>query len=163
MKKIILAVMVLGIGGQVKAGYFQPINIAHPLTSIGFVNDFHGGMAPGAVVTIINHAPVATDLLGAVIEGWSPLTLGGTSGQGLGGPSVSLGTGFNVVPAALATGVVVLDSLIGVSPAAALATPLDPGHSTVTLFVGPQVSWVWHSLQHSVVEITLFIGPKIQF
>lgn len=168
MKKIILitaGLMALGFVAA-QAGTFAAIDPAHPQTSVGVFNDFKGHYDGGAVVVLISQKSQTQDLLAYIINGWAPLTLGGTTGRGLGGPSVALGTGFNVIPAARTLALVAWESLAGkgdislhmTTPAAASAeTP------SAELFIGPQYSWVFDSLKKSHACPTLYIGASIKF
>ena len=173
MKNILTAVL-MALSAPAFAGNINWLDITSPQTSAGsFTSMRDGSVAAGGVVGILEYnGEIRDEFVSSMLGGWTPLTLGGTAGKGLGGPSLSLGTGVNALPLARTTLLKVLNlvtedtELVGVKSALSNSTTSD-----VTMFVGPNMNLVLDSIKivdgnlrirsHGVP--TLFIGAQIKW
>ncbi len=165
-KTLITLLLCTAVGTSQAAPYFRAIDPAHPQTSLGLFSDYKGHSATGGVLALVTHSPVDGCLIPSICEGWAPLTVGGTLGAGLGGRSVSFGSGLNMLPAGKATALTILNAVSSDSQFSNLKTILAPPKTTtpdLSLFVGPQLSWVFKSLKESKIIPTLFAGGTLLF
>jgi hypothetical protein len=163
MKKILIAVALCLAAGAVQARDFGLLDLAAPQTSAGtFISMDGTGSAAGITVAVVTHkAPASNNVLAAFVSGWVPLTLGGTMGAGLGGPSVAAGTGLNLLPAARAGLLGVIGGLAKPGALASLREALQAQDSPVALFVGPQYNLVFTAPNRCYGKPTWFIGASV--
>lgn len=166
MKKILIVVAVMVLASAPRAasaGGFGLLDLAGPQTSAGtFVSMDGSGSAAGAAVAVITYkAPASNNVLRAFVSGWVPLTIGGTLGAGLGGPSVAAGTGINLLPAARAGLLAAVGALTKPGALASLQDALRAQDSPVALFVGPQYNLVFTAPDRAYGKPTWFIGASV--
>ena len=167
-KKVILIVadaMLIGsLAAQVvKAADFKLIDIKAPQTSVGtFIDAKSGSSAAGGLVALVTHKDrLDNTMLAALARGWVPLTIGGTLGQGLGGPSLAMGTGINLFPAAQASLYGLVNAVSGSDQLTGLKVALAASPTTACIFIGPQESLVVRSLNRMGTKLTWFFGASI--
>jgi hypothetical protein len=86
MKKLLFGVcLIASMVGNIKAVQFMDLN--HPQVVTGIYDDTKGHSDGGAALALVTHG------------NWCPLAIGGSLGNGLGGPSLGLGTSLNLLPA----------------------------------------------------------------
>jgi hypothetical protein len=166
MKKIMeISAVLLGLVMNCSAGnYFKTIDFSHPITSVGVINDFHGHYDGAGVVSIFYHQPDTTDMLAKLIDGWTPLTLGGSAGRGLGGPAILVGSGFNLLPLGQGLIKALISSLdSGNASQISLGNPAGDETPSAEIFIGPQEAWIFNSLTKSRLAATFFISTTIKF
>lgn len=145
------------------AGRFSLFDPAAPQTSAGtFISMDGSGSAAGlAVAAVIYRAPASSNVFSALGNGWVPVTAGGTIGAGLGGPSIALGTGLNLLPAARAGLLGVIGALARPGALASLQEALRAQDGPLALFVGPQYNLVFTSPSRCFGKPTWFIGASV--
>jgi len=148
------------------ASDFGLIKLSAPQVSAGIFTAMDGsGSAAGTTVAVVTHKAISSDnILASVIEGWVPLSAGGTTGAGLGGPSISLGSGVNMLPATRTTllalaNFIAPNSLDGIKSALTASSSESP----ITAFVGPNLNLVFTSLTKLHTKGTVFYGAKFAF
>ena len=165
MKNILIAGLLVVMASGAYASDFGLVNLSAPQTSIGtFISMSKDTSAAGATLTIITHKAMPSDhIFSSLISGWAPLTLGGTIGSGLGGPSIGGGTGINLLPASQASLLGLLNLLSGDSSLATLKKALaaKAGSGATSLFIGPQYSLIFETLKKCHTEPTWYIGAHI--
>ena len=163
MKKILIAAALCLAAGGAQAGQFGLLDLAAPQTSVGtFISMDGSGSAAGLAVAAVTYkAPASNNVLAAFVSGWVPLTLGGTMGAGLGGPSMAAGTGLNLLPAARAGLLAVISSLAQPGALASLQGALHAQDSPVALFVGPQYNLVFTAPDKCYGKPTWFIAASV--
>ena len=166
MKKIIIATMVLFglgfMGGVANSSDFALIDLKAPITSVGsFVDAGNGSSAAGGLVAIVTHKQKGLGVLDSLINGWTPITAGGTLGAGLGGPSIAIGTGVNLFPAAQATLYSLVNSVAKDDQLTGLKVALAPSATAASIFIGPQESLIFKSTSHYGTRLTFFVGASI--
>lgn len=165
MKKILAIGLLAVMASGAYAVDFGLVKLSAPQTSAGtFISMSKETSAAGATLTIITHKKIASDnIFSSLISGWAPLTLGGTIGSGLGGPSIAGGTGVNLLPASQASLLGLLNLLSGDSSLTSLKNALSAkaGSGAASLFIGPQYNLVFESLKKCHTEPTWFIGANI--
>lgn len=164
LKGAMLALLVcLAFAPAARAGRFALFDPAAPQTSAGtFISMDGTGSAAGlAVAAVTYRAKASNNVLAAFVNGWVPLTLGGTIGAGLGGPSVAAGSGLNLLPAARAGLLGAIGALAKPGALASLREALRAQDSPVALFVGPQYNLVFTSPGRCYGKPTWFIGASI--
>jgi hypothetical protein len=161
MKKLILAAVMCS-AASVQAADFALIDLKAPVTSVGsFIDSQNGNSAAGGLVAIVTHKQHGMGVIDALISGWTPVTLGGTLGAGLGGPSVAMGTGVNLFPAAQATLFELVKAVSKDGQLNGLKVALAPSAPSATIFFGPQESLIFKNLNHYGTRLTWFIGASI--
>lgn len=164
MKKILIAVAILFYAGApARAAGFGLFDPAAPQTSAGtFISMDGSGSAAGLTVAAVTYkAPASNNVLSAFVSGWVPLTLGGTMGAGLGGPSMAAGTGLNLLPAARAGLLAAIGALARPGALASLQGALQAQDSPVALFMGPQYNLVFMAPDKCYGKPTWFIGASV--
>lgn len=163
MKKTIIvnvAIMLFTVTAQ--ATMFLPIDLTRPQTSAGIFNNFRGNTDGGGVVALFTPAPQAPELL----SGFVPLDIGGTVGKGLGGPSVALGMGLNMLPASKAFLLTLICAVSRDDQFTNIKDWLQPpftGSIDLVPFIGPHENAVFRTLTHVELQTTLFIGGTLKF
>lgn len=145
------------------AGKFSLFDPAAPQTSAGtFVSmDGTGSAAGVAVAAVLYKAPPSNNVFSAFVNGWVPLTVGGTIGAGLGGPSIAAGTGLNLLPAARAGLLGAIGALAKPGSLSSLQEALRAQDSPLALFVGPQYNLIFTSPSRCYGKPTWFIGASV--
>ena len=164
LKGAMLALLVcMAFSPAARAGSFALLNPAALQTSAGtFISMDGTGSAVGLTAAAITYkAPVSNNVLSAFVSGWVPLTLGGTVGAGLGGPSVAIGSGLSLLPAARAGLLAAIGALSKPGALASLQGALQSQDSPVALFVGPQYNLVFTSPSRCFGKPTWFIGASV--
>jgi hypothetical protein len=165
MKKILIAGLLIVMASGAYASDFGLVKLSAPQTSAGtFISMSKDTSAAGATLTIITHKAIpSNNILSSLISGWAPLTLGGTIGSGLGGPSIAGGTGINLLPASQASllGLLKLLSEDGSLTTLKNALTAKPAGGATSLFIGPQYNLVFETLRKCHTEPTWFIGANI--
>jgi len=164
MKAIaIAAVIAFCSGTAARASNFGVFDPASPQTSAGtFISMDGTGSAAGLAVAAVTHkVPASDNVLAAFIHGWVPLTIGGTLGAGLGGPSVAAGTGLNLLPAAQAGLRGIIGALARPGALSSLQAALQAKDSPVALFVGPQYNLVFTAPNKCYGKPTWFVGASV--
>jgi hypothetical protein len=141
------------------AASFKLLDPGNPQMVAGVYNDLRGHQDGGGALALITQKSGAID--------WTPLVIGGTLGQGLGGPSVALGTTANLLPdvkAGLLAGVRALwpDPVKFANIKAVLAPPA-PGTPDAVMSIGPNVSYVFYDGLKGRLTFTLFVGAAWKF
>ena len=165
IKKMLFVMLVIPLlAMSAMASNFALIDPDKPQTSAGIYTDMeNGNSAAGANVALITHSYTSTtNVVASVLDGWTPLNLGGTVGDGLGGPSIALGTGLNLLPATRTTIANILtlvapNSLSGLKSALTV-TNSDDNYKTVKLFAGPSANLVFTSLKSCKLIPTFYFG-----
>ena len=166
MKKAIMAFVIsMAFIATAQAADFKLMDPSAPITAVGtFIRASNGSTAPGGILVLVSHKQKEVNFLTSVIKGWVPLTAGGSLGKGIGGPSVALGSGFNVVPGSKAALLAFINSISGSAELPGLKKALAPNEqSNVSMFVGVHESLIIHSLQKYGTCLTYFVGPTILF
>lgn len=163
MKKILIAVMMVSMVSAARASSFALLDPAAPQTSAGTFTSMDGsGSAAGLAVAVITYkAPASNNVLKAFVHGWVPLTIGGTLGAGLGGPSVAAGMGVNLLPAAQAGLLGAISALARPGALASLQAALQAKDSPVAVFVGPQFNLIFTAPDKSFGKPTWFVGASV--
>ena len=163
MKKVIIAVgLVISCAAIGKAADFALIDLKAPVTSVGsFIDSQNGNAAAGGLVAIVTHKQGGLGVIDALISGWTPITLGGTLGAGLGGPSVAMGTGVNLFPAAQATLFELVKAISKDGQLNGLKVALSPSAPSAMIFIGPQESLIFKNINHYGTRLTWFVGASI--
>ncbi len=168
MKRGILMVMtglVLLVAGLVtaQAADFAFIDLKAPKTSVGtFIDAKNGSSAAGGLVAVVTHKDrLDNTMLAALVRGWVPLTIGGTIGRGLGGPSVAMGTGINLFPVMQASLYSLVNAVAGEDQLNGLKIALAASPTNATIFIGPQESLIMRSLNKAGTSFTWFVGASI--
>lgn len=148
---------------MVKAADFAFIDIKAPQTSVGtFIDTKSGSSAAGGLIAVVTHKDkLDNTILAALARGWVPLTAGGTLGQGLGGPSLAMGTGINLFPVAQASLYSLVNAISNTDQLTGLKVALSASSTNATIFVGPQESLVVRSLNKMGTKLTWFVGASI--
>lgn len=163
MKKLILVVVMMVMAAPARAALqFGLVDFKHPQTSIGTFFDYKGHSDGGGVLALVLLQDEGKS------SPWVPLTIGGTMGQGLGGPSVSLGTGYNLLPGAKAVVWAILQFSTGLDDSKfknikELLAPPDLGKPDMDFFFGPQYSLVFTAPDRAKTVPTLFAGGTLKF
>jgi hypothetical protein len=161
MKKITIATLVLfGIGfmdGIATASDFKLIDVKHPVIVTGAFTDLKGHTDGGAAVALVAYKP---------IKGWTVADIGGSLGRALGGPSMSAGGSYNLIPDVKATGLMLLTALYPDSNKFAnlksiLSSPV--GTPDITMSFGPHYSYVFNNGIKGKGMVTLFYGAEWNF
>ena len=158
MKKILViwfGLMALGFTAAV-AGGFKLINPAHPQIATGVFSDFKGRTDAGGALALVTYAPAE----------WVPLSIGGTLGSGLGGPSVGLGTSFNFLPTTKAAVLAILNDITKDGQYTNLKDVFKPaivGTSDIKMSFGPAYSLVFYNGLKSRGVWLLFTGAEWKF
>ena len=157
-----LAILVAGVV-TARAGNFGLLDLKAPQTSAGtFISMDGTGSAAGALVAVVTYrVPVSNNVFAAIGNGWVPMTIGGTIGAGLGGPSVSIGTGLNLLPTARAGLLGLIGAFSGPGALASLKGALQASDSPVALFVGPQYNVIFTATNKCHSVPTWFVGANI--
>lgn len=162
MKKVILAAVMMFSVEAVRAADFALIDLKAPVTSVGsFIDSQNGNAAAGGLVAVVTHKQQGLGVIDALISGWTPVTLGGTLGAGLGGPSVAMGTGVNLFPAAQSTLFELVKAISKDGQLNGLKVALSPSAPSATIFIGPQESLIFKNLNHYGTRLTWFVGASI--
>jgi hypothetical protein len=167
MKKLTIVVLLMMMWCQVQAApYFRLMDPAHPQTSAGAFFDLKGHSDGGAILALITHAPADGCLIPAVCDGWAPLAIGGTMGQGLGGPSLAIGSSFNMLPITKAGLLALINAITNKSQFSNIKELLAPpalGLPDLAICIGPQYSLVIESLNRMKMVPTIFAGGTLKF
>ena len=165
MRKILIAVIIAAAAGSARAADFGLFDPKAPQTSAGtfFSMDGTGSAAGLAVAAVTYKAPASNNILSAFVHGWVPLTIGGTLGAGLGGPSVAVGTGVNLLPAAQAGLLAAVSALSSPGGLSSLKGALQASESPVALFVGPQLNLIFTAPNRSFGKPTWFVGASVKW
>lgn len=166
--KIILVVADAFLVGSLAASVAQAkdfafIDLKAPQTSVGsFIDAKSGSSAAGGLVALVTYKDnLDNTMLAAFARGWTPLTIGGTLGQGLGGPSLAMGTGINLFPVAQATLYNLVSAVSGRDQLMGLKVALASSAPSATVFVGPQESLIVRGLNKMQTKLTWFVGAKL--
>lgn len=157
-------VMLGGMLPQLKASDFAPIDLKAPQTSMGtfFEGSGESSSAGGLVALVtLKNTNLDNTVLGSISRSWVPLTIGGTMGRGLGGPSIAMGTGMNLLPVAQATLYSLLNALSSPGQLNGLKVALAASPTAASLFVGPQESLIFRSPSKMQTKLTWFAGVSI--
>ena len=167
-KKVILIIadaMLVGslVAQVVSAADFALIDLKAPQTSVGtFVDAKNGSSAAGGLVALVTHKDrLDNTMLAAFARGWVPLTIGGTMGQGLGGPSVAMGMGVNLFPIAQASLYSLINAVSNKDQLTGLKVALSASPTNAVIFIGPQESLVFKSLNRMGTRLTWFVGALL--
>jgi hypothetical protein len=162
---MLFGAMVVSAQEVKKVPYFQLIDLAHPQTSIGGFSAKDGQFAAGGVLALITHTAADKNKT-SLMDGWVPLDIGGTLGSGLGGPSIAIGSGLNLLPAGKAIGLLLLDAVTKGDQFTNLKDALKPpntGSVDLVPFIGPHYNIVFVTLTHVRLVPTWFIGGTLKF
>ena len=144
---------------NVQAGQFKLIDLHNPVVATGVYNDLKGHQDAGGALAIVTYKGVVEAV---------PLSIGGTLGQGLGGPSVAAGASVNLLLATKAGTLMILTALYPdpdkFANLKAILSPPPPGQPDITMSFGPNVSYV---ITGPGVEgkamFTIFAGAEWRF
>jgi len=155
MKKTMLVLALVFIASQAKASKIELIDIYHPQIVTGVFTDMKGHSDAGAAVALLTYG------------NWCPLAGGGTIGKGLGGPSVSLGTSLNLLPATQALFSGILEILYPdpykFANLKAIIAPPETGTPDISMSFGPNWSYVFYDGIKGRFMTTWFYGAAWKF
>jgi len=154
MKKMLIAA-VFCLSASAQAGSFKPIDFAHPQIVTGVFTDLKGHSDAGASLAIIGYG------------NWCPVSVGGSLGKSLGGPSLAIGTSINLLPA---TQIMIGGLISAIYPAPdkfrnlkELLTPAASSGPDISMSFGPQWSYVFFNGLQGKGVITWFYGANWKF
>jgi hypothetical protein len=167
MKKIILSLALVFLAGQARAGYFRGLDLNHPQTSMGTFSDLRGNSDAGGNLALITHSRADGCIIKGFCIDWTPLAIGGTLGNNLGGASLGLGASANLLPA---TEALLLTGINALFPAAdravaikKLLSPSIGGSPDISIAIGPHWSYVFTDGLKGKGIVTLFSGAAWKF
>ncbi len=165
MKNLIIStILVTSMGVPVMASNFHFIDVKAPVTSIGtFIDAKAGSSAAGGTIGLVTYKSVPMGILGAVINAWEPISLGGTLGNGAFGPSVAMGTGVNLLPIAQASLYSLINGISKEGQLNGLKIALAPSAPSATIFVGPMEALTFKDISHCATHLTWFLGASISW
>ena len=156
MKKIIIN-LVLCFLPVMAAAQMQVINPLHPIIVTGVFSDMRGHSDGGSALALLTMPQYD----------FVPLAIGSTIGQGLGGPSVALGMGFNLLPDIKFMGLFFVNCLWPqpekFSNLKGMLAPPEDGKVDVVMSLGPNYNLVFFDGLRTKGLVTLFYGAKWQF
>ena len=160
MKKILLVLALLGAAaGAARAADFALIDPQHPKIVTGAFTDLKGHNDGGVTIALVRSLAA---------PGWVPVDGGGSLGRALGGPSLSLGTSYNVMPELKGFMSAGLNALYP-DPAKfanfkGLLDPPAPGATPdITFSMAPHWSYVFYRGLKGKGIVTLFYGGAWAF
>jgi len=135
-----------------KEPYFKFIDPEHPRYTTGIFDDLKGHSDFGGTLAILTHdGPME----------WTPLTIGGTAGRGLGGPSLALGSSINLLPQVKSVALKVVKAIWPGDKFNNLKTilsPPKPGQVDITMVAAPHVNLVFYDGIKTRAATTMFYG-----
>ena len=161
MRNILIAVLLL-ISISAKASDFS-LTLKNPKVLAGQYSVSGMGISYGGALGLVSYKGVTPGTVGSgLINGWIPVTIGGTIGGSLGKASISIGTAFNLVPAFGAT---ILELSQALSPDSEFTAVLSQGSSEKsdwTFFFGPQESLIAKSTKKIGTKVSWFLGVIVK-
>jgi hypothetical protein len=149
------------------AGYFRPIDIKHPQTSLGVFSDLKSHSDTGANLALITHSTADGCIIPNFCIPWTPLAIGGSFGKELGGPSITLGASANLLPGVEAGMLAIINKIFPAdTDLVTIKTVLKPsiaGSPDVAFAVGPHLSLVFYDGLNSRLIFTIFSGAAWKF